>query len=116
MRRLERQVLALPGQHGLEFRQRRAGAYRYHQFARLVTDDALERACIQDFALQGLAVKVFAAAAANTQGRGAGRRGAYPVYQVSKGRVHGIDANAASPGRIEFLELQVPRKFSRERN
>ena len=43
MRRLERQALALRCQKRFKFSQRRARKRSYHQLARLIADDAIER-------------------------------------------------------------------------
>ena len=64
MRRLEGQELAALGQHFLHLGQRGAGTHGDDEFARFVADDALQRPGIEHLALQGLTVKILAAAAA----------------------------------------------------
>ena len=61
-------AVILFGQSRLQLGQRRAGARGNHQFARLVADDAGERARIKPLAAWGCAgKKSFASSAANAQ-------------------------------------------------
>ena len=87
VRRLEGQALAVFGERGLQFGQRGAGAHRDHQLAGLVAGDAGEGAGVQYGAVQGLAVEILGAAAADAQRLAAGCGGADALGGVGQGGV-----------------------------
>ncbi len=81
MRRLKRQALTLCRQQRLEFGQPRTRAHSDHQLARLVTGHTGKRCGVKQFTLQGLPIKILAAAAANAQRCVPGCSGTHPLRQ-----------------------------------
>ena len=99
MRWLKRQALAVGRKQGLQLKQGRTRPGGDNQLAGLITDYARKRSGVQQLALQGLGIKVFAAPAPNAQGGAGGSSTAHAVDKKGRGITdlrHKLDGKALS--------------------
>ncbi|OTP69295.1 hypothetical protein PAMC26510_27140 [Caballeronia sordidicola] len=110
VRRLERQHLVAFVEARFDLAQWCAGLRGDHEFGRVMFDDSAVRACIDDFALQRLAVPVLRTAAANPQGRVARCRGAHALGPARDNvfLVHGVLRVDAGRLLAKWLVFDAP--------
>ena len=92
---LKSQALAFLGQQVFDFSQRCSCTHSHHQFAGLIADHALVGARVEHFALQRLAVKIFATAAANAHRRFGESGSANALREVVECGLHGCHVSGS---------------------